>query len=63
LNHIPGIARFPIVCDYVPVKQLQPPDSHNVVAADGWIGLGNWQAARAELEKITSDSQGNQSPS
>ena len=37
---------------------LEPPDSHHLSAAIGWVELGNWQEANAELEKITLDSQG-----
>ncbi len=33
-------------------KPLQPPDSHHLSAAIGWLGLGNWQEAKEELEKI-----------
>lgn len=35
-----------------PVKPLDPPDSHNLSAAIGWLGLGNRQEANEELEKI-----------
>jgi tetratricopeptide (TPR) repeat protein len=34
------------------IKSLQPPDSHHLSAAIGWLGLGNHIAANAELEKI-----------
>jgi len=57
LNYIPGIARHLVICDCVPVKQLEPPNSHHLIAADGWLGVGDWQEALAELEKITSDSR------
>ena len=36
-----------------PMKSLEPPDSHHLIAADGWLGLGNWQEAQSEIEKIT----------
>jgi predicted Zn-dependent protease len=39
------------------VNQLAPPNSHHLIAADGWLGLGNWQEARAELRKITPELQ------
>jgi Flp pilus assembly protein TadD len=34
------------------VKPLEPPDSHHLSAASGWLGLGNVVEAGAELEKI-----------
>jgi tetratricopeptide (TPR) repeat protein len=33
-------------------RGLQPPDSHHLSAAQGWLGLGNHTEANAELEKI-----------
>lgn len=33
-------------------QPLEPPDSHFVNAATGWLGLGNWREARAELLNI-----------
>jgi len=35
-----------------PMKSLEPPDSHHLIAADGWLGLGNWQEALLEIERI-----------
>jgi hypothetical protein len=35
------------------MKSLEPPDLHHLIAADGWLGLGNWQEAQSEIEKIT----------
>ena len=35
------------------MKPLQPPDSHHLQAAIGWLELGNWQEANEELETIT----------
>ena len=35
------------------LKPLQPPDAHHLQAAQGWLELGNWQEANAELENIT----------
>ncbi len=35
------------------MKPLEPPDNHHLRAALGWIGLGNFQEANEELEKIT----------
>lgn len=34
-------------------KPLELPDSLHLRAAEGWLGLGNWQEANAELEQIT----------
>ena len=34
------------------MKPLEPPDSHHLSAAIGWLGLGNVVEAGAELEKI-----------
>jgi Flp pilus assembly protein TadD len=35
------------------MKQLEPPDSHNLQAAQGWLELGNHIEASSELEKIS----------
>ena len=40
-------------CDHDPVKSLEPPDTHHLSAAIGWLGLGNHLEANEELEKIT----------
>src|ERR1700740_248521 len=32
--------------------KLEPPYTHHLNAAQGWLGLGNADEARAELEKI-----------
>ena len=34
------------------MQPLEPPDSHHLSAAIGWLGLGNVAEAGAELEKI-----------
>jgi tetratricopeptide (TPR) repeat protein len=34
------------------MKPLEPPDSHHLNAACGWLGLDNAREAAAELEKI-----------
>jgi hypothetical protein len=34
------------------VKPLDPPDSHHLLAAEGWIQLGDYAEAQRELEKI-----------
>ena len=36
-----------------PVEPLTPPDSHYLLAAQGWIELGNYLEANEELEKIS----------
>jgi predicted Zn-dependent protease len=36
----------------VPVETIEPPDSHHVNAAIGWLGLGCADDAEAELEQI-----------
>jgi hypothetical protein len=35
------------------VQRLGPPDSHHLDAAIGWLGLGNVNEARAELDLIS----------
>ena len=35
------------------MQRLEPPDSHHLRAALGWLGLGNRAEARAELEAIS----------
>lgn len=35
------------------IPPLEPPDSHHLQAALGWIGLGNFIDANEELEKVT----------
>jgi Flp pilus assembly protein TadD len=34
------------------MKPLQPPDSHHLSSALGWLGLGDWREAYEELKKI-----------
>jgi Tfp pilus assembly protein PilF len=34
------------------VKTIEPPDSHFISAASGWLGLGNWREASEELDKV-----------
>jgi predicted Zn-dependent protease len=34
-------------------QTLEPPDSFHLIAADGWLGLGDHLAANEELDKIT----------
>jgi hypothetical protein len=47
---------LPTVEDYVPgntnMKPLEPPDSHHLSASMGWLGLGDWQEANKELDRI-----------
>jgi tetratricopeptide (TPR) repeat protein len=35
------------------MKKLEPPDSHHLDAALGWLGLGDWASANQELDKIS----------
>jgi Flp pilus assembly protein TadD len=35
------------------MQAFEPPDSHFVSAAVGWLELGNWREAAAELEGVT----------
>ncbi len=39
------------------VQPLEPPDTHCLSAALGWLGLGNTREARNELGSISPDSQ------
>jgi uncharacterized protein HemY len=39
------------------MKPLQPPDSVHLLAAQGWVELGNDVEANAELEKIAPQSR------
>jgi hypothetical protein len=39
-------------------SSLRPPDKHHLSAAQGRLGLGNWQEANEELEEGGSDSGG-----
>ena len=36
-----------------PLKKLPHPDDHHLVAAEGWLELGDWREANDELENIT----------
>ena len=36
----------------ITMKPLEPPDTFHLSAAMGWLGLGDWQEAKEELEKI-----------
>jgi tetratricopeptide (TPR) repeat protein len=40
------------ICDRGAVNPLEPPHTFHLSAAIGWLGLGNWQEANEELEKI-----------
>ena len=31
---------------------IEPPDSHHLRAAEGWLELGNWREAAADLERV-----------
>ena len=37
------------------MEPLEPPDSHFVSAAEGWLGLDNWQEAAEELKNVSPD--------
>jgi len=37
------------------MNPLQPPDSHHLSAASGWLGLGRYVEANEELEKISQE--------
>lgn len=37
------------------VKPLEPPDSHHLAAAEGWLELGNPEEAAAELARVASE--------
>ena len=39
------------------MKPLKPPNSFHLEAAQGWLGLGNWREARAELGNIPAELQ------
>jgi Flp pilus assembly protein TadD len=39
------------------MRPLEPPDSHFVSAALGWLGLGNMPEAKAELERISAENR------
>ena len=39
------------------MSQLQPPDSHHLSAAEGWLGLGNHCEAQVELDHISASEQ------
>jgi predicted Zn-dependent protease len=39
------------------VKSLESPDNFHLSAAEGWLGLGNWHEANAELENIAVSSR------
>ncbi len=35
------------------MKPLEPPDSHHLSFALGWLGLGNWREAREDIGRIS----------
>lgn len=39
------------------MQQLQPPDTHHLSAATGWLGLGNLCEAEADLNRISAEMQ------
>ena len=52
------IASSRVLCHISPVNAMEPPDSHHLSAAEGWLGLGNWREARAELNLISPELRG-----
>lgn len=60
-RHINTIERFGRIFSFKSARQdgavsvlaLEAPDTHYLNAAQGWLGLGNWMEASAELEKIS----------
>ena len=40
------------------MKPFPPPDSHHLSAAQGWLGLGNWQEAVEEFNRIAPELRG-----
>jgi predicted Zn-dependent protease len=36
---------------------IEPPDCHHLSAAMGWLGLGNWREAKAELDQISAENR------
>lgn len=40
------------------MSKLQPPDTHHLSAAEGWLELGNPREAMAELDRLTDAAQG-----
>lgn len=38
------------------MNKLNPPDSHHLDAAQGWLGLGDWASANHELDEISLES-------
>jgi tetratricopeptide (TPR) repeat protein len=35
------------------MKKIEPPDTHHLSAACGWLELGNWQEAAADMDRIS----------
>jgi tetratricopeptide (TPR) repeat protein len=40
------------------MEKLEPPDTHYLSAAVGWLELGNWEEASAELDRLDAKRQG-----
>jgi Flp pilus assembly protein TadD len=36
---------------------LEPPDQHHLSAAIGWLGLGSWEEAKLEIDKISRENR------
>ena len=39
------------------MKPIEPPDSHHLSFAQGWLGLGNWKEAVAEFQRLSPESR------
>ena len=39
------------------MSKIQPPDSHHLSAAEGWLELGNHREAQTELDRISAVEQ------
>jgi tetratricopeptide (TPR) repeat protein len=39
------------------MNAIEPPDSHHLSAAMGWLGLGDWREAEAELDRMAHELQ------
>src|SRR5690349_10510510 len=51
-THLRVICREPRVWNLM-IPPLEPPDSHHLAAAQGWLELGNHAEANNELERIS----------
>lgn len=56
-NDIPQLDTRPLPPLLICVQAIEPPDSHHLSAALGWLGLGAPADARAELAGISGENQ------